>query len=398
MHRFDFGASPWPRKCTTCGARVFNRGCGECEARLCKPCFASHSCPHGRSSLDSTSNQDISATAMGNSTKPQVPDVPRCKGCASDSDWAREARDWFNSGNFKAIAPPPCVGKAEAGDPEHLKKGANPGIILTFLLHIGAALRCQGPDPTVWTAGYGSGYTVNGDGVRPCGNVRTPPDWFAAAFPGADTSKELVGYEICDVVRDCTKRYAWQLLSMLEILIALGCPGVGQATHFFSHSQAETLSQTYEAMINYMASTRDGRRMFELPLFFLDYLCIRQCAKGDFKPKAVEVIIGAIGRVVLVLEPLRAPTTLSRAWCVYEISCTLRTNASLAVASCSEGTGIKRQMVELSKVLTIDLSACDAKEKADKVMIIDHIKSMGTMEDANQKVLGMVRDSIKNMR
>jgi hypothetical protein len=140
--------------------------------------------------------------------------------------------------------------------------------------------------------------------------------------------------------------------------------------------------------------------MFELPLFFLDYLCIRQCAKGDFKPKAVEVIIGAIGRVVLVLEPLRAPTTLSRAWCVYEISCTLRTKASLAVASCSEedGSVIKHEMVELSKVLTIDLSTCDAREQADKDMIIDHITSMGTMEDANQKVLGMVRDSIKNMR
>jgi hypothetical protein len=37
------------------------------------------------------------------------------------------------------------------------------------------------------------------------------------------------------------------------------------------------------------------------------------------------------------------------------------------------------------------------REQADKDMIIDHITSMGTMEDANQKVLGMVRASIKNM-
>merc|ERR1712110_848334 len=194
------------------------------------------------------------------------------------------------------------------------------------------------------------------------------------------------------------------VLSVLEVLLALDSPGVGLATHFFSHSQAETLAQTFEAMYNYMMSSYSrSSEMLELPMFFIDYLCIRQCAKGDFKPKAVEAIIDAIGRTVLVLEPLCTPTTLSRAWCVYEISCTLRSGASLAVASCSgANVGIvAKEMLEASETIkrnrTIDLAACNALKQEDKDMIIDHIKSMGSVELANRKVRKMVCDSIDDL-
>ena len=72
---------------------------------------------------------------------------------------------------------------------------------------------------------------------------------------------------------------SWLDLSFLEAALSLGCPGVGKADAFLSHSQAELALETAILMQSDMVVNER-----KPTLYFLDYFAIRQCIKGDTTP------------------------------------------------------------------------------------------------------------------
>jgi hypothetical protein len=179
-------------------------------------------------------------------------------------------------------------GNPEPGDQAHLLLGARAYVIEVFLKSINSEFR--------------------GD--------RKLPMLFPTFFPDVlGTDKHLVGHEVCDVVRRFLEDRGWSHLSIFEILKFYDCPGVGHADVFLSHSQAETVNSTISFMSNH------DRRKCQDNIYFLDYLTIRQCLPGDFKPSIVANVIENIKCTLLVLSPLSNP--LARGWCVYEVACAL---------------------------------------------------------------------------
>eukprot|EP00929_Paragymnodinium_shiwhaense_P040706 TRINITY_DN21216_c0_g1_i6.p2 TRINITY_DN21216_c0_g1~~TRINITY_DN21216_c0_g1_i6.p2 ORF type:complete len:236 (-),score=33.06 TRINITY_DN21216_c0_g1_i6:224-931(-) len=184
---------------------------------------------------------------------------------------------------------------------------------------------------------------------------------------------------------------------------SLDCPGVGLATHFLSHSQAESWNQTCIAMmiaICFRAKSAHCR-------FFIDYIAIRQLLKGDFKPMAVEEVITTIGRTAVVLEPPFAPVVLERAWCVFELSCTSRAGAEF-IPLYGAGTSLfeicddsKDEDDSSADALhqkfgdiffknpDVRLENCKAREAADKDMILEHIRAGVGLEALNSIVGNM---------
>jgi len=264
--------------------------------------------------------------------------------------------------------------------------------ILFYLLYLGAVYRIQ-PwvyDPTAdRKESEGLWYTFNGVGEstvsklrcqhREANNKLMPPDWFSSAFTKVDTAKYLVGYEVCDCIRRLHKELGngWNDVAVVESLSSQDCPGVGLATHFLSHSQAENVFKTLEAMDSFEFRTCTiAKKMLRLR-FFLDYLNIRQNVGGDFKPDAVETVISRIGRTAVLLYPMAAPIVLSRCWCVFELSCSVQSLNTIVAAPVEETIYVEdciQETEEICETLRVRLEDCSARDESDKTMILNHIK------------------------
>jgi tetratricopeptide (TPR) repeat protein len=55
--------------------------------------------------------------------------------------------------------------------------------------------------------------------------------------------------------------------------------------------------------------------------------------------------IGAMRRVIMIMEPWYNPIPLTRAWCLWEVFCTVSTGASFEIAMCKEETERFREMI-----------------------------------------------------
>jgi len=194
-------------------------------------------------------------------------------------------------------------------------------------------------------------------------------DWFIPSFPvmaekGVD--RFLTGYEACDMARPFLKG-KWEQLSVLEVLLSQGCDGVGKATRFFSHSQAEPVLDSMFALFG------DVRLFSPEALYFLDVVSIRQLAKGDFKPESVSAAIMAIGYTVLMCYPIGHPLAMTRLWCVFEIAASVLTDTKMHCAPEAPNTASFDGFIEhignavkTMREITVDLENCSARDEADK--------------------------------
>jgi len=254
---------------------------------------------------------------------------------------------------------------------------------------------------------------------------RTLPSWFATEFPTVGGTEDyLVGYEVCEVVRQFVRDHSFSGLSIMEILKSSDCVGVRQAEVFLSHSQAEPINSTVHAMENH------DRRRCRYHRYFIDYLTIRQGLKGDFKPATVASVVEAIQCSLLVLSPVSSPMTLSRGWCVYEVVCTLKARARLLVTldisselvpktvqrMCCRSRGdreetkaesIVRVFGVLQQNMTVRLQDATTHEPNDKEMILESMRrgrddalnltdaqAEANISNANLQVEGGIRKAI----
>merc|ERR1711963_1104985 len=117
---------------------------------------------------------------------------------------------------------------------------------------------------------------------------------------------------------------------------ARGGQGVGDATHFLSHAQSETLAETISVIWAYIgANTTFGALLY----FWVDYFTLRQNVKGDFQPDFVAAIITCLGVTVMVCSPWDAPAALERVWCLFEVVTTCDNHAALHVQLTADAEG-----------------------------------------------------------
>merc|ERR1712176_1240359 len=80
--------------------------------------------------------------------------------------------------------------------------------------------------------------------TRSVGHTCEAAAWITQTFPSVDISKFKVGYGVVEDIKQFVRHNHWATLSVLEILLAQGLPGVGKAEYFLSHWQGEPIEAT----------------------------------------------------------------------------------------------------------------------------------------------------------
>jgi hypothetical protein len=134
---------------------------------------------------------------------------------------------------------------------------------------------------------------------------------------------EKNGYDLGEVVRDFLVVNGFEKLAPSEVLWSEERAGVGEATVFFSHVQQLPVATALETL-------REATKVYveEIganPIFFIDYMCIRQAQKGDFDLKTVRQAIHDIPRLLIELDGEKdergfaAPAYFGRSFCIFEV-------------------------------------------------------------------------------
>jgi len=112
--------------------------------------------------------------------------------------------------------------------------------------------------------------------------------------------------------------------------------------------------------------------------------------------------IRSFGKVVLVLEPWSDPIPIQRAWCLWEIFCTIDTESEFYVAMCEEQhKDFKLRLVKNFEEIRLTLSKIDAR-RAEASNAEDRDKIFEAIEDAvgfttlNERVIGKMREWLLN--
>lgn len=113
----------------------------------------------------------------------------------------------------------------------------------------------------------------------------------------------------------------------------LAAAAVGPATHFVSHSWANSWGNCVRALEGFAAAAAEGGA----PLFFwLDIFAVTQHA-GPLQDAELrfDAVIACTRRTVLVLDPWDAPRPLTRVWCLFELMTTILAASSSSASAVS---------------------------------------------------------------
>jgi len=112
--------------------------------------------------------------------------------------------------------------------------------------------------------------------------------------------------------------------------------------------------------------------------------------------------IRSFGKVVLVIEPWTDPTPIKRAWCLWEIFCTIDTDSEFYVAMCEEQhKDFKLRLVSDFENIRTSLSKIDARraeawDKSDRDKIFSAIENAVGFARLNERVIGKMREWLLN--
>eukprot|EP01046_Picozoa_sp_COSAG06_P002695 COSAG06_NODE_98_length_24155_cov_29.681784_2_plen_1250_part_00 len=164
---------------------------------------------------------------------------------------------------------------------------------------------------------------------------------------------------------------------------------IGKPTHFFSHAWLQKFLNNVTALRSFVESRPAGSSEV---FFWYDCFAIDQheCQYPDpEKPRKSskwwsETFLGAIGSIggtVMMLSPWDGPTPLTRAWCLWELYCTIKTGSEFsaclgpaeqaafeAALFSSDGLGPEKVLAAFA---AIDVSEAEAGSPADRSMILD---------------------------
>ena len=111
--------------------------------------------------------------------------------------------------------------------------------------------------------------------------------------------------------------------------------------------------------------------------------------------------IGKIGHVLLILQPWDSPIPLTRAWCLWEIICALKTNAKLSIHfSKNEKEKFQMKLREdfnyiMKAFCKIDVHNSESFNPTDKLMIFEAVEKLpGGFKGVNNQIADKMREWI----
>lgn len=177
--------------------------------------------------------------------------------------------------------------------------------------------------------------------------------------------------------------------------------GIGTANVFASHAWTfvfEELIQSLRFFEAEQVAAGHPRSYFWLDIFVVDENAAHTYPSSWWQTSFTEAV-RAIGHTALVLTPWSAPVPLRRAWCLWEIYSTLRTEATLSVCmSDAETIDFHRALIEsvdsvVRSLCTIDAETAEAGSQKDLDMIFAAVRTLdGGFQTLNVTVLQEMRE------
>jgi len=178
---------------------------------------------------------------------------------------------------------------------------------------------------------------------------------------------------------------------------------IGEADYFCSHAWKYKFVNVVNALELFC---KKNGLIPEQTYFWFDLFINNQHQAPNFSYKwwctRFKQAIKRFGKVVLVLEPWSDPIPIKRAWCLWEIFCTIDTESEFYVAMCQEEhkdfklrlvTNFEEIRTSLSK---IDARRADATNADDRDNIFTAIEKGVGFTKLNERVIGKMREWLLN--
>jgi len=141
------------------------------------------------------------------------------------------------------------------------------------------------------------------------------------------------GYDLAEAIKVWLKDNNAEDKSVCEVLKERGWRGIGEAEVFLSHVQAESPSETLNAMRIIDGRLGPARRGVKHPYskVWVDYFCLRQL-KNDFQTQQVEQLIRKTGAVYVWMDGEATGSSYpTRTFCVFELASAVENGATLMI-------------------------------------------------------------------
>lgn len=174
---------------------------------------------------------------------------------------------------------------------------------------------------------------------------------------------------------------------------------IGPANVFVSHAWKYVFLDVVRALKSYFCEAEQSQDVF----IWFDLFCNNQhnAAALPFAwwTNTFSASIERIGRTVMILSPWDAPVTLRRAWCLFEVYCTVEKNAAFDVAMCDDEEADFLSALTDGKsyakfgelIAGIDVEQSEAFKDSDKDMIFAAVRTGPGFGIINLKILGRIR-------
>ena len=230
-------------------------------------------------------------------------------------------------------------------------------------------------------------------------------------------SKDATTTDVCmSIVKPATSSLNSSYSAMLvknNVCDEQGKSVVGKATHFISHAWKYKFVDLIDAIVSfhYLQPAEVQKTAFYwVDLFVVDQNNSPSLPHSWWSTTFLDAI-RAFGNTVLVLSPWSAPTVLTRAWCLWEIYCTLHTHSKLHFALPMSEIPSYREAVRndvgglIASLTSLDAERADAFKQDDKEMIFQSIREHVGFDSLNHRTQaallaivlnGACRDVIKS--
>jgi len=215
---------------------------------------------------------------------------------------------------------------------------------------------------------------------------------------GASALKDLSTTEVCDrymkpLTSQSRQSYCEMKAESLRTDVAI-------ATVFISHAWKLKFLHVVDTLKSHFHSTQHSA------IIWFDLFSNNQHAAVDLDfswwSTTFKSAIAKFGRTVLVLSPWENPIPLSRAWCLYEIFCSINSGAKFEIAMMPVDEmnfieAVKNDsFVVLKMIGDINLSKSEAFNPVDKDQIFDAVRSTVGFDVLNSTIFERLRVWVVN--
>jgi tetratricopeptide (TPR) repeat protein len=236
----------------------------------------------------------------------------------------------------------------------------------------------------------------------------TPPGWQHRASPSNEGGRQRYRHEYINVATGQAQNFApLKTCSLCELLATEPETAAitGRPTAFFSHAWKYSFRQLVEALEAFQATRPEGEPE---AFFWIDVCSIDQHKVGGWPQEwwttTFKEAIRLIGHTVMMLSPWDSPVPLTRAWCLWELHCTISVGAQFSVClGPDEQTALEAALLDnpgalLAALADIDVAKAEAGSPSDRDMILQAVRdTAGGTSDLNARAMAQMRAWVKGV-